>query len=187
MNLRLWASEHVGALTALLSAVSLTLVFAAALQRIPKGLLPRVEFLLGAIPHLNAIFSVTAIVVILAGVRAIRRGNVRRHRALMATSFLLFSLFLALYLYRVALLGPSEFSGPAVVQTYVYFPFLFVHIVLAVLCIPFVFFALLSAGTRSIPEIYETGHARVGRIAATLWLISFSMGIGIYLLLYHIY
>ena len=32
----------------------------------------------------------------------------------MTTSFGLFALFLALYLYRVAVLGPTEFTGPAV-------------------------------------------------------------------------
>ncbi len=187
MNLRLWAREHVGALTALLSIVSLTLVFAAALQQLPTTALPQIEPLLTAVPHLNAILSLAAIVTILTGVREIRRGNVRRHRALMLGSFLLFSGFLALYLYRVSLLGPSEFSGPAMVGTYVYLPFLFAHIALAVLCVPFVFYALLSAGTHPVSEVYETNHARVGRIAAILWLVSFSMGLVIYALLYHIY
>ena len=187
MNLRPWARDNVGSLTAVLSVVSLTLVFGAALQQLPTAALPRIEPLLDVIPHLNAVLSSAAIVTILAGVRAIRRGNVRRHRALMIGSFLLFSGFLALYLYRVALLGPSEFPGPAVVRMYVYLPFLFVHIALAVLCIPFVFYALLSAGTRPVSEVYGTRHARVGRLAAALWLISFSMGLIIYALLYHVY
>ena len=184
---RAWAREHVPALTAILSIASLALVFGAALQAIPAAALPRVESLLNAIPHVNAIISLSAIGTILLGVREIRRGNVDRHRALMLASFALFAAFLLLYLYRVTLVGPSDFPGPSAVRTYLYLPFLAIHIALAVICIPFVFYALLSAGTRSVSEVYGTNHRRAGRVAASLWLVSFSMGIVIYALLYHVY
>jgi putative membrane protein len=187
MRTRTWAREHVPALTALLTVASLALVFGAALQLLPVAALPSPEGLLETIPHVNAVVSLTAIGTILAGVRAVRRGEVRRHRALMVTSFALFAAFLALYLYRVAVLGPTEFTGPAAVRTYLYLPFLFVHIALAILCVPFVFYALLVAGTRSVAEIYGTRHRTAGRIAAGLWLISFTMGLAIYAMLYHVF
>ena len=187
MITRTWAREHVPALTALLSVVSLALVFGAALQLLPVGALPSPESLLEAIPHVNAVVSLAAIGTILAGVRAIRRGEVRKHRALMVTSFGLFALFLVLYLYRVAVLGPTEFTGPAVVRAYVYLPVLFVHVALAILCVPFVFYALLIAGTRPTAEVYETRHRTAGRVAAGLWLISFTMGLAIYTMLYHVF
>ncbi len=187
MATRKRVGEHVPALTAALSAVSLALVFGSALGVIPATVLPRSEPLLAAIPHANAAISVAAIGTILAGVRAIRRGNVARHRAFMLVSFGLFAAFLALYLYRVSLLGPTAFPGPEVVRTFLYLPFLAVHISLAVLCVPFVFYTLLLAGTRSVREIRTTNHRRAGRIAASLWLVSFSMGIVIYGLLYHVY
>lgn len=187
MQTQTWAREHVPALTALLTAVSLALVFGAVLQVLPVESLPQPEALLAAIPHVNAVISLLAIGTITLGVRAIRRENVERHRRLMVGSFGLFALFLALYLYRVALLGPSEFAGPEVVYTYAYLPILFVHIALAIVCVPFVFYALLLAMTRPYEELYHTRHAQVGFVAAVLWLISFSMGIGVYLLLYHLY
>lgn len=187
MTSRAWARDHVPALTAVLSVVSLALVFGAALQAIPIGSIPRSEPLLDIVPHLNAAFSLLAIGTILAGVREIRRGNVDRHRLCMLASFALFASFLALYLYRVALVGPNDFPGPDAVRTFLYLPFLVVHIGLAMLCVPFVFYALLSAGTRPVTAIYDTNHARVGRVAAALWLVSFSMGIVIYALLYHVY
>ena len=55
MITRTWAREHVPALTALLSVVSLALVFGAALQLLPVGALPSPEGLLEAIPHVNAV------------------------------------------------------------------------------------------------------------------------------------
>jgi len=187
METRSWAREHVPALTALLTVISLVLVFGAALQQLPVAALPSPTGLLEAIPHVNAVVSLTAIGTITAGVRAIRRGNVSRHRLLMLTSFGLFALFLALYLYRVAIIGPTEFPGPTAVRTYVYYPVLFVHIALAIICVPFVFYALLIAGTRRVQEIYETRHRTAGRIAAGLWLVSFTMGLVIYSLLYHVF
>jgi putative membrane protein len=187
MQTRSWAREHVPALTALLSAVSLALVFGAALQVLPVAALPSPDALLDAIPHVNAVISLAAIGTITAGVRAIRRGAVARHRRFMLASFGLFAPFLALYLYRVAILGPSEFPGPAVIETYLYYPFLLVHVLFAIVCVPFVFYALLTAGTRSIADIYETRHRTAGRVAATLWLVSFAMGVSIYAMLYHVF
>lgn len=187
METRSWARAHVPALTALLTVGSLSLVFGAALQVLPVAALPRPDRLLAVIPHVNAVLSLAAIGTITAGVRAIRQGDVRRHRALMVTSFALFATFLALYLYRVAIRGPTDFPGPSGVETYLYLPVLFVHIALAIVCVPVVYYALLVAGTRPIADVYGTRHRTAGRIAAALWLVSFTMGLLIYAMLYHVF
>jgi len=179
--------DNVPALTAILSAVALALVFGAALQAIPPSLLPPAnETLFAVVPHLNAAVSALAIVAILAGWRFVRRGEIARHRASMVTAFVLFAVFLVGYLYRVAHVGPAEFAGPAGLAT-AYYAFLAVHILLAIVCVPLLFYVLLVAGSRPVPRIYETGHARVGRVAASLWLVSFTMGIVVYLLHHVIY
>lgn len=187
MQTRTWAREHVPALTAVLTVAALALVFGAALQLLPVDSLPRRTSVLAAIPHVNAAVSVAAIVTILVGVRAVRRGNVARHRRYMLATFGLFALFLALYLYRVAVVGPTAFPGPETVRTFVYFPLLVVHVAFAVVCVPFVFYALLVAGTRPVADVYGTRHRTAGRVAAALWLVSFSMGVAIYAMLYHVY
>lgn len=186
--MELEARDHVPALTALLSGVSLTLVFAVVLQAIPEWVLPPAsDALVAAIPHLNAAISVVAIVVIGSAWRAIRRGNVARHRTGMLIGVMLFVAFLALYLYRVAHVGPSAFPGPEAVYRLVYLPILAIHMVLAIVTIPLLYYALLLAGTRSIPELRASNHPRVGRVAASLWLVSFSLGIVVYALLYVVY
>jgi len=183
-----WPRENVPLLTALLSVVSLALVFGAVGGIIPSSLLPRAsDAVLEAIPHFNAAVSATAIVTIVLGWRAISRENVQQHKAFMLTSFGLFAAFLVAYLYRLTLVGTAEFPGPELVYSYVYLPFLAVHILLAIACVPFVFYALLLAATRPYQELYHTRHAQVGFVAAVLWLISFSMGIGVYLMLHHVY
>jgi putative membrane protein len=179
--------RHVPALTGLLSIVSLALVFGAVLGYVPTESLPRSEAFVAAIPHVNAVISATAIVTIVAGWRWIRRGAVARHRAAMLVSFALFATFLALYLYRVSLEGPSTFPGPETVYQFVYLPVLAIHILLAVVCVPLLYYVLLLAATHAPAELPRTNHRRVGRIAASLWLISFSLGIVVYLLLYAVF
>ena len=183
------ARERVPLLTALLSIISLALVFGAAGGVIPQSAVPNVPaWVLEAIPTINVLISITAIGTILTGVRAIRRGAVDRHRVLMITSFLLFAAFLVLYLYRLIALGGSQpFPGPETIERFVYLPVLAVHILLAVVCIPLLYYVLLLAMSHSVGELYKTRHAQIGRIAATLWLISFSLGIVVYVLLHIVY
>lgn len=178
------ARDRVRELTAILSVVSLALVFAAVRQAIPKAVLPRIDPLVAVIPHLNALISLVAIGTILAGVRAIRRRDIETHRRRMLTSAGLFALFLLLYLYRVSLEGPSEFPGPDPVYLYVYLPILAIHILLAIVAVPVVYYVLLLALTRPVSELPQTAHARVGRVAASLWLISFTLGIIVWLMLH---
>jgi putative membrane protein len=176
--------NRVPELTGILTVVSLALVFGAVLGAVPEELLPRNDGLIAVIPHLNAAISLTAILTILAGVRAIRQGAIRRHRAAMLASTLLFASFLGLYLYRLSLEGTTVFAGPDLIRQFVYLPVLAVHILLAIVCIPFVYYALLLASAYPVPELPETPHPRVGRIAASLWLVSFALGIVVYLMLY---
>jgi putative membrane protein len=181
------ARNHVPALTGLLSLISLGLVFGAVLGLF-DGTLPRAPMaVLDAIPTVNALVSALAVGTIATGWRAIRRGAVARHRKLMGVSLALFVTFLVLYLYRVSLLGPAPFPGPDTIYQFVYLPVLAIHISLAIVCIPLLYYVLLLALTRPIAALSETNHPRVGRVAASLWMISFALGIVVYLLSYVIY
>jgi putative membrane protein len=184
------ARDHVTELTGLLSVVSLALVFGAATGAIPSNTIPRApDRFVAAIPHVNAVISVVAVAVIAFGWQQIRAGNVDRHRVAMVAGFVLFALFLALYLYKVALEGPKPFPdhAPAAVYTYVYLPTLVVHVALAVICIPLLFYVLLVGVTHDVSEIPRTRHRGVGRVAAPLWLVSFALGTVVYLMLYVVY
>jgi len=179
------ARDHVPGLAAALSIVSLGLVFAAAGGAVPASALPDApEAVIDAIPHVNAAISLLAIGVIGYGWRAIRLGDVATHRTAMGSGFLLFVLFLVLYLYKVALEGPTDFPGPAVLNQFVYLPVLTIHILLAIVCVPLLYYVLLLALTRPVDEIPTTAHPRFGRITAALWLASFALGVVVYALLY---
>lgn len=182
--MRGFVREHTVPVTAALTVISLGLVFGAVFQ-VGGEILPEAPAaVLAAIPHLNAAISLLAIVTILTGVRAIRRGDVDHHRRLMLAAFGLFAAFLVLYLYRVSIEGPSTFQGPELVRTAIYYPTLAIHVTLAIVCVPLLFYVLSLAYAFPVERIPETNHRRVGRIAAVLWLISFALGVVVYLLLY---
>lgn len=179
--------DNVPTVAALLSAVSLALVFGAVLGAIPRSVLPKSAALIAAVPHANAAVSAAAILVIGGGLRAIRRGDVRRHRRSMLAGLGLFAAFLALYLYRVSLVGPTHFAGPAWIERFVYLPLLGIHVTLAIVCVPLLYYVALLGLTRPVAEIPDTSHPRVGRVAVALWLVSFALGITVYLLLYWLF
>ncbi|MFP4188192.1 MAG: DUF420 domain-containing protein [Halobacteriales archaeon] len=168
------------------SAVALALIGASSrggLDAVPR--LP--DAVLTAIPHINAALVAVAFFTVLAGYRAVRRGNVELHARLMATTTALFFVFLALYLLRLSNVGVTEFPGPDAVYTYVYLPFLGVHMVLAAICIPLVLYTVFVAATVPTDDIRETAHPRVGRVAVPLWATSFAFGFVVYLVLHHLF
>lgn len=181
------AREHVPLLTAVLSVASLALVFGAVLGAVPTGPLPRAPAVIGLVPHVNAVISLAAIVAIVVGWRSIRRGHVARHRRAMLSAAGLFAAFLLLYLYKVVLEGPAAFPGPAGIYQFVYLPLLGVHVTLAVVCVPLLYYVLLIGLTYPVAEVPRTRHPTVGRIAAALWLVSFVLGVAVYALLYVAY
>ena len=175
-------------MTAVLSVVALALVFGAALGAVPSALLPRApDTVLDAVPHVNAVVSAAALGTIAAGVVSVRRGDVRRHRALMLASTALFATFLVPYLYKVSVVGPAPFPGPQTVYRSVYLPVLAVHVFLAVVRVPLVVYVLLLAATHLVSALPDTGHPRAGRAAASPWFVSFALGEAVYAMPYVVY
>ncbi|MFB6253280.1 MAG: DUF420 domain-containing protein, partial [Halobacteriaceae archaeon] len=129
---------------------------------------------------INAIISALAILVISYGWYAIRTNNITRHRQAMVTGAGLFGLFLALYLYKVILVGPTEFTGLVWVTTYIYYPILGFHILLAIVCIPVLYYVLTIGLSFPRTKIPNTKHKQIGRIAVPLWLATFGLGLVVY-------
>ena len=180
------AKRHPLAVTALLSVVGYAAVVGTFLGVVPGSVFP--DLSLWAVNRLAdaiAVVNAVNVLVIAAGWRWIRRDEVRKHAAAMVTSFLLILVFLALYLTKIGGGGTKEFVGPTLVY-YPYLAMLAVHIVLSIVSVPVVVYALVLGVTHSPSELRnETPHRRVGRIAASAWLLSLALGVVTYLLLNH--
>lgn len=133
-----------------------------------------------------AVVNATALVTIVAGVRYIRRDEVRKHRAAMLTAFALIILFLVLYLLKVG--GGFEKAilaeGPV---RWAYLVMLAIHILLSAVSVPVVIHAVVLGLTHSPSELRNTSHARVGRIAVVAWTLSLFLGLVTYVMLNHVY
>jgi putative membrane protein len=180
--------EHPAAVTAVLSVVGYALVIGTFLGLIPASVFPdlsleQVNLLSDAIAVINTVATLS----LLAGWRWIRRGEVRKHAAAMGTAFGLILVFLVLYLTKIGGGGTKEFVGPTLVY-YAYLAMLAVHIVLSVVSVPVVLYALVLGVTHTPTELRnDTPHRRVGRIAASAWILSLSLGVVTYLLLNHVF
>ena len=179
--------EHPAVATAVLSAVGYALVAGTFLGVVPDAVYPdlslgQVNLLSDAIAVVNTATTLTLV----AGWRWIRRGEVRKHAAAMSAAFGLILLFLVLYLTKIGGGGTKEFVGPTLVY-YAYLAMLAVHIVLSVVSVPVVLYALVLGVTHTPAELRETVHATVGRVAASAWILSLTLGVVTYLLLNRLY
>ncbi|HXF82225.1 MAG TPA: DUF420 domain-containing protein [bacterium] len=148
---------------------------------------PALRTLLAAAPHLIAAINAAALVLLLAGWRAIRRGRVSAHRRCMTAAAGLICAFLVLYVTRVALGGTKAFPGPTAVRLYVYLPMLAVHILLSIFAVIPVIYNLVVGLTRETAAVARTAHPAVGRLAVAVWSLSLVLGLGVYLLLNVVY
>lgn len=132
------------------------------------------------LPAVNAALNGTSAVLALLGFAAIRRGDVRRHRAFMLSAVAASVLFLAGYLARIALTGTHRFPGAGALRA-AYLALLASHTVLAAVAAPLVVVALglaLRARFRA--------HRRLARKTLPLWLYVSATGVLVYAMLYQV-
>jgi putative membrane protein len=183
-SLRTRARANPRAVTAVLSVAGYALVAGAF-----SGAAPFPDVSRGTVILLGdaiAVVNTLALVVILAGVRFIRRGEVRKHRAAMLSAFALIMLFLVMYLLKVGGGFEKAILAEGAVRA-AYLAMLAVHVLLSALAVPVVLHAVVLGLTHTPPELRETVHARVGRIAVAAWSLSLFLGVVTYLLLNHVY
>jgi len=128
----------------------------------------------------NAVLNSLAAVLLVAGWRFIKRGNVRAHRAAMVAAFVTSAVFLACYLTYHYLVGHVPFRGAGVVRP-VYFAILISHILLAV-AVPVLALRMFFLAWKGRWE----AHRRLGRWTMPIWLYVSVTGVVIYAMLYHL-
>lgn len=181
--------EHPRATTAALSIVGYALVGATFAGVVPDGIYPSLsESQVNALSHAIAAVNTTATLLLIAGWRFIRRGDVEKHRAAMVSAFVLILGFLVMYLTKIGGGGTKEIVGVSGAIYYAYLGMLAVHILLSIVSVPVVLHALVLGLTHSPTELREeTAHRTVGRIAAGAWIASLTLGVVTYLLLNWVY
>lgn len=135
----------------------------------------------GILPHLTAGLNVAALLLLLAGLAAVRGGNRARHRALMLSAVAVSALFLAVYLLYHFTSPIFRFPGPDTMKP-LYYALLISHVILATLVVPFIVVTL----RRALGGRFDA-HKGIARGTLATWIYVSASGVAVYALLYHVY
>lgn len=127
-------------------------------------------------PIYATINGFTAVLLVIA-VIAIKRKNIKLHKALMTTAIGCSVLFLILYMAYHMTSDSTPYGGEGAKRT-VYFVVLISHIILSIIIIPFV----LITYVRAITNNYER-HKKIARITFPIWLYVAVSGVIVYLMI----
>ena len=125
----------------------------------------------------NAILNSIALIFILTGLWAIRRGNERLHVRMMLAATGVSGLFLASYLTYHFNAEPVKYTGSGV-MLYVYYAILISHVLLSMAVVPMALSAFWFAWRKQFAR-----HTRVTRILLPIWLYVSVTGVVIWFML----
>jgi uncharacterized membrane protein YozB (DUF420 family) len=132
------------------------------------------------LPALNASLNAACAILLVVGWTLIKRGEIRKHRAVMIAAVCTSAVFLASYLIYHAQVGSVRFTRTGLIRT-VYFTVLLTHTVLAALIVPMV----LVTVSRGLSGRYDR-HRRIARWTMPIWLYVSITGVIVYLMLYRL-
>ena len=130
---------------------------------------------------LNAALNLTSLVLLIAAVRRVRRGDVPGHKRLILTALAVSAAFLVSYLIRMASAGEVQRFPEVAPWRAVYLVVLLSHTVLAAL-VPILAVRTAWLGLRD----RRPAHRRWARVTFPIWCYVSATGVLIYVMLYHL-
>ncbi|MEM7394510.1 MAG: DUF420 domain-containing protein [Verrucomicrobiota bacterium] len=130
------------------------------------------------LPTVNASLNATAMILLLCGWFAIRKGNRTAHMRFMVSAMVVSGLFLTCYLIYHYSVPHTKYQGQGILRS-VYFTILFTHIPLAVAVVPLAFTAVWMA----VKGRFEK-HVKIVKWLWPIWMYVSVTGVLIYLMLY---
>lgn len=129
------------------------------------------------LPTLNAILNFLALVCLICGYVAIKKGNKVVHRNFMVSAFCISSVFLVSYLTYRFVEGHKVFPDLGIIKT-IYLAILIPHVILAALMVPLILrtFYLAYKGE------WEK-HKKIAKITFPIWVYVSITGVIIYFFL----
>jgi putative membrane protein len=126
-----------------------------------------------------AAFNVLSATLMALCFRAVKQRRVAVHRGYMLGAFTSSSVFLAVYLTRIALFGDKHFAGEGGLRVF-YLALLASHVLLAIAAAPMVITTLAFGLRGSHPR-----HEKLARFTLPVWAYVSITGVIVYLMLYH--
>jgi putative membrane protein len=129
------------------------------------------------LPKLHAFINGSCAVLLTVGFVAIKNKNIRLHKTMMVSTFVLSSIFLISYVIYHSQAPSTKFGGEGAVRAIYYFVLLS-HIVLASIILPLALFTI----ARSWRGEFEK-HKKIARITLPIWLYVAVTGVVVYLMI----
>lgn len=156
-----------------ISMVVLGLVIVLYTELIPKPS-PAPDFIRFQ-PLLHAILNGSCAILLIFSLKAIKAGNITRHKNLNLTAFCLSALFLISYVIYHYLAPKSSYLGDAPGK-YIYFFILLTHILLSATVLPLILLSFWYALTDNVQK-----HRKIVRFSYPIWLYVAVTGVLVYL------
>ncbi|CAA7618683.1 DUF420 domain-containing protein [Magnetospirillum sp. UT-4] len=132
------------------------------------------------LPHLTAGLNALTLVLLLAGLAAIRAGRRGRHRGFMLAAAAASAAFLVVYVVYHLSAPIFQFRGEGMLRPF-YYTLLVSHVVLAALVAPLAAVTLWRGWSGQTKR-----HRRIARWTLPLWLYVGVSGLAVYAMLYHL-
>ncbi|HEY2773358.1 MAG TPA: DUF420 domain-containing protein [Candidatus Binatia bacterium] len=116
------------------------------------------------LPVLNATFNFLCAACLVAGYRAIRAGNRRRHLVFMLAAVTCSAMFLVGYIVHHYRAGDTPFPGQGPVRS-LYFTILATHVLATTIALPMILFTLAHAAAGRFVQ-----HKKIARRTLPLWM-----------------
>lgn len=132
------------------------------------------------LPHVNAGLNSLATVLLVVGLILIKRGDIRTHKAVMLSAFVVSIVFLVCYLIHKGVKGTTAFPRDLYPNVaYAYYVLLISHFTLA-MAVPFLAIWSIVLGLKDNRE----KHRKVAKWAFPIWLYVSITGVLVYFMLY---
>ena len=129
------------------------------------------------LPHINAVFNSITSLCLIAGFVAIKNKNIKVHRSLMMTAFVLSSLFLISYVLYHASVPSTKFGGEGLIKGFYLF-ILITHILLSIIVVPLVLWAIYFAWIGKIES-----HKKIVKWTFPIWTYVAITGVTVYFMI----
>lgn len=163
--------------TALIWTLTVAINLLIALAFFLPGLETLKKYDFSFLPLTNVVLNSLTFISLIIALIAIKKKDLRRHRAFILLALFWTSLFLVSYLLYHFSTPSTKFGGEGLAR-YVYFFILLTHIVLAIVIVPLV---LVSIGYGLNSDVSK--HRRIARWTMPLWLYVSLTGVLVYIMI----
>jgi len=141
----------------------------------PEGIEGSID--VSSLPYVNALLNLITTILLIIGYNLIRQKKREKHRSVMLSAFFTSALFLVSYVvYHWFKSGPKPYTGDL---TFIYYPVLLTHIILAMSILPL---AMISVYRGMVLQIQQ--HKKIAKITFPIWMYVSVTGIIIFIMLY---